>query len=718
MSFDPIRPQKKLIPTKINVPIAIDGRLDEPVWRTIPALDDFVEINPTQGARPSQRTVVKVAYTETFLYVATECYDESGVRSLRVPDFRRDFNNFDHDHVAIVIDGFHDARNAMAFLFNPFGVQRDVLCFDDRFFDVEWDALWRVRTQRTDTAWLAEVAIPWKTLRYPANEQTFQTWGINFCRQRRSTNEYYSWSPFPRAYSLTRMAYEGLLDSLQVPASRTNLRVQPYSLLNVRKEHGKPGQHATFKAGGEAKWAMSPSQVLDLTFNTDFAQADVDQQINNVQRFSYFFPERRQFFLENAGLLRPGLNVNPDGNKGTQMVIQPFFSRRIGLDDNGQAIPLQVGTRYIRRGDESNLGLMALRQGSGDSLAPTHFFIGRYTHNLRRSNTLGVLLTARVPENGPDSRLPAYSNWSGSVDGFFRLSQQLEMNGMLSGTSNQGKAGSGMAGYAQVYYRSDQLVAWWNQSFVTAGYDPEVGFVNRRNAVVSSPGFYLQLRERKWLPRFARTFAPGVKTDFVQTATTGRLEEVNIAAYPVWFNFHNGGFAGFAYKYQYQRLQQDFEPLNTTIVKGTYQFHQLHLFLASDPSRKWSTNFEWMTGGFYDGHLNYGLLKTRFSPVPHLALDGSLESYFLRSVGEQRSSGEYYLYSVQARLSFSPRLQTFFLFQRNTTDRTDGFNARFSWEYRPLSYVFLVFNSRSFLEKELRDTASGGIIKLSYLKQF
>jgi hypothetical protein len=713
--FDPIQPQKKIIPTAIESFLSIDGLLNEPEWTSINGIDDFVTVSPVQGEKPSQRTIVKLAYNKVFLYIAAICMDS--VKRLRVPDFKRDFFPPDHDHFAIMIDGFKDERNAMAFLFNPFGVQRDVLCFDDRFFDVEWDALWQVRTHITDAAWIAEVAIPWKTLRYPATDIDFQTWGINFCRARRSTNEYYTWSPFPRAFSLTRMSYEGLVDSLQPPRSGTNLRIQPFSLVNAHKNNLKKRWETNFKAGGEAKWAIRSNKVFDFTINTDFAQADVDQQINNVQRFSYYFPEKRPFFLENASLFKPGLDVNPDGNKGTLMVIQPFFSRRIGLDDKGQPLPIQVGARYIDRSENYNIGLMSLRQTGNDSLAPSDFFIGRYTHNIGKGNTLGALMTSRLHEPSGNQK-NSYANWSGSVDGFFRFNSKLEMNGMLSGTINTGKdGGKGWAGYGQLYYKSDQFIAWWNQSFVTANYSPEIGFVNRSNVVSTSPGFYFLMRN-KWLPKFARTFAPGLKSDVIQTASTGKLEEINIAAYPVWFNFHSGGSFGFAFQYQYQQLHSSFHPLNTTIEQGTYHFNQLHFFYATDASKKWSADAEYLLGGFYNGRLHYTMVGTRFSPIPHIAFRARGEQYKLKQVGMDIASADYYLYSLETRFALTPRLQLFLIYQENTSDRTKGFNSRFSWEYKPLSYVYLVFNNRAWTQNSLKQMDNTCIFKINYLRQF
>lgn len=195
------------------------------------------------------------------------------------------------------LDPFLDKRNAIVFQTNPYGVQRDLLAFDDAFFDREWDGYWKVRTTRTDSGYVAEMQIPWATIRYPKGE--IQDWGIQFVRRSRRLGEQSSWSPYPRAYNPYRMPYAGLLKGIEPPAPSVNLRVQPYLLTNFNRqfENGKlVSEQFSPKIGGEIKWAITPHTVLDLTFNTDFAQADVDRQVQNLTRFSVLFPERRQFF--------------------------------------------------------------------------------------------------------------------------------------------------------------------------------------------------------------------------------------------------------------------------------------------------------------------------------------------------------------------------------------------------------------------------------------
>jgi len=718
-TFDPVQPPKRVVATRIDTSLVIDGSLDEPAWQYAAVVHDFGEIDPLQGGMPGQRTAVKLLYNKEYLYIAAVCGDSVGKGGLRVPNFQRDFNPPDHDHFAILIDGFHDARNAMAFLVNPYGVQRDVLCFDNRLFDVDWDGLWKVRTSRSDSGWIAEIAIPWKTLRYPDNGGNLQTWGINFVRKRRTGNEAYSWSPFPRELSLTSMAYAGLLDSLQLPRPGTNLRVQPYALVDVRQEHRGSGTTVSFKPGGDVKWALKTNQVLDLTVNTDFAQADVDQQVNNLQRFSVSFPEKRPFFLENASLLQAGLDRNPDGNKQTQMIIQPFFSRKIGLDGAGNPVDIRYGGRYVYRGDNQAAALMAIRQApSADSMGLTDFFAGRWTQRLGRKHAvqIGGLVTSKVDE-AVGVKGSMGSNWSATLDGFYRIDQKWQASGMVSGTDGSGADQQGMAGYGQLFYKDNFFTGWLNESFVSRHYNPGVGFVNRSNVVCTSPGFYFTSRS-KWLPSFLRSFAPGMSTDLLHTLSTGKLEEARVSAWPLWLEFQNGGYVGLACAYSYQRLSAAFQPLNASILPGRYSYARPSIELSSDASRKWSVYYNLSLGGYYDGRLLYNNVSLRYSPLPMAAFSGSVESYAVKDLGASRLTATYYLYNVQARLAWNPRLQVVAFYQHNSSNASEALNVKFSWEYRPLCYVYLVWNSRGMVANGISDRMNAAISKVSFLKQF
>jgi len=712
--FKPDSVKKEMIATKISGQLHIDGILNEEEWKWAKPSPEFVQVEPQQGKAPNQKTETKVLFNRQYLYFGIIAHDSGGRKAIRATDFRRDFSVRSHDHVALSLDGFNDHRNAMAFLANPYGVQRDLLVFDDIFTDLDWDGLWKVRTTRTDSGWIAEIAIPWQTLRYPKTADSLQTWGLNVYRNRRLTNEISAFSPFPRSFSFTRMAYAGLLKNLQPPPPRANIRIQPYALSSYDKYKNFPSttdpEQNKFRAGGDLKWAINPNSILDLTFNTDFAQADADRQVNNVTRFSVFFPEKRQFFLENASLFGAGVGPSEDISGGT-MRIQPFFSRRIGLDNYGNPIPLDAGGRYVYRSSKRNYGGMIMRQRKNDNTPATNFMVGRFSENLGQQNRLGGLITVKNNSNG--------TNFVGAVDGFFRLGESHSLNTMLIHSSNNKGGKDGFAGYAQYYFTNNQWKIWWTQTVVTKNFDPAMGFVSRSDVIGTTPGIFWYYRGNK-LPfkKWIRAFEPGILVEYYHQASTGKLLEGQVNINPVWFNFQGGGFLGYLINPTFQRLTEPFAPLGIVISEGTYHYVRHEFYFSTDPSKIIGLNSNFGTGSYFNGKLNTVNISLRFSPVPHFSLTGQFNRNHFKKVGDNEESLIADLFSISGRLALNPRLQLIGFYQKNSQSNLSNYNIRLSWEYRPLSYFYFVFNHRGFDNTQMkRQTEDHVIFKLSYLKQ-
>ncbi len=613
-------------------------------------------------------------------------------------------------------DGFLDKRNAMIFTTNPHGVQRDFLSFDANYIDLDWDGLWRVRTSRTDSGWVAEFAIPWKTLRYPKSIDSLQTWGFNINRSRRITNENYSFSPFPRAFSVLRMDYAGLLINLQPPPPSPNIRFQPFLLTSFDKYKnidGRKPEVFNSKIGGEIKWAINSNSVLDLTFNTDFAQADADRQVNNVTRFSVFFPERRQFFLENASLFGVGIAQSFDLSGGS-MRIQPFFSRKIGLDASGNPIPIDAGVRFVHRSLKSNFGGMFIKQRAFGGTPATNYLIGRFSQNFGKQNRIGGLFTAKQGS--------ANTNILGTLDGFFRFNAEHSLNWMAS-TSHDTKFNStGFAGAGQYYFANNQWKIWWTESVVSKNYNPEVGFVSRNDVIATTPGIFWYNRG-KWIPfkKLIRSFEPSILVEFYNQISTGQLTERSVGLSPFWVMLQSGGFIGHIYSPTYQNLTDGFSPLGVKINKGKYNYGRHTVYIGSDGSKKLSFNLLGEFGGYFGGKLNTTDLKIQFAPIPHISINARFNRNNFKEVGEAKTNKTIDLVAFEGRFALNPRLQLITFYQKNTDLKAENINIRLSWEYQPLSFLYLVYNKREFdnsLKPGIRSQEDHAIAKISYLKQF
>lgn len=713
--FKPNPNKNTLEAMETSGPIKVDGVLDEADWAKTKPHPRFTQVDPYQGEAPNHDTEIKVLFDEDNLYFGIFCKDSLGKKAIRATDFKRDFNFRTHDLVTLCFDGFNDERNAMSIVVNPYGVQRDYLSFDAMYYDIEWDGRWTTRTTRTDQGWIAEIAIPWKTLRYPKTDEPTQNWGFQLYRNRRLTNEITAFSPFPRSFSAARMDYAGRLTNLKPPPPTANIQVKPYLLTSYNRYKGNnpdiEDENTDVKAGGEFKWAVDPNNVLDITVNTDFAQADVDRQVNNISRFSVFFPERRQFFLENASLF--GINVGPGGrSQGGSMVVQPFFSRSIGLDNEGNPLPIDVGGRFVHRASRRNYGGIYIRQAGNSTISGTNFLVGRYSENFGKQNRIGALVTAK---NGSEN-----TNITGTVDAFIRLGEPHSINALLSYSGNTEIGGGGFSGIAQYYYTSNKWKAWWTQSVITKDFNPEMGFVSRSDVIGTTPGITRFFRGEKMpFKQWLRAYEPSVHAQFYHQASTGKLIERQLTGNPLYLNLQNGGNFGYEVTSFFQNLTETFTPLGLSVPMGEYDYVQHSVFGNSDPSKKLNFGGEIQWGSYFDGDLTSYNAQVGYSPLPHISLGGSFNRIEFDDVGTGNISKKVDLFSLESRLALNPRVQLSGFLQKNTENDLTNINIRFSWEYSPLSFVYLVFNDRDFNETLYgNQTEQQAIVKINFLKQF
>ncbi len=713
--FEPDSIRKEITAVQISGNIKVDGILNEPEWSQAIASPEFIQVEPLQGNIPNYKTEVRILYNRQFMYIGIFCRDSLGKKSIRATDFKRDFDYRSHDLVSLAFDGFNDKRNAMCFVTNAYGVQRDLLSFDDLYYDVDWNGLWRVRTLQTDSGWYAEMAIPWQTLRYPKTTDSIQNWGFNIYRNRRLTNEISAFSPFPRIFSSLRMDYAGLLKNLQPPPPKPNVRIQPYFLGSYdRYKNFDPtikAEASSYKLGGEIKWAINPNSVLDLTANTDFAQADADQQVNNVTRFSVFFPEKRQFFLENASLFGGGIGPQDDYSGGS-MRIQPFFSRSIGLDDNGNPIPIDVGGRYVYRSSKRNFGAIVMRQRGSDISPATNFFVGRFSENFGEQNRIGGLVTVK--------NRPGGSNIVSTVDGFFRVGASNSFNTLIVHSTNTNGGKQGYAGFLQYFNTNNHHKIWLTESFVSKDFDPAMGFVSRTDVIGTTPGMNWFYRGNK-LPfkKFVRAYEPGFSPEIYHQASTGKLIETQWNFFPLWLNMQSGAYLGYGIVPSFQLLAEPFEPLGVTIATGRYHYLRHQLWASTDPSKMLNLQMIYTFGEYFNGNLNSSDWKLQFAPIPYISLTGRFNRNHFMGVGSLKTNSTVDLYSIEGRFALNPRIQLVGFYQRNSENSSDNYNIRFSWEYEPLSNIYIVFNHHGFNNLQSKFLTEDHVIaKISYLRQF
>ncbi|MEM7185271.1 MAG: DUF5916 domain-containing protein [Bacteroidota bacterium] len=693
--------------------IVVDGILDEPDWQGVEVIEDFFRREPRQGGEIKYKTQVRFLYDEKNLYVSARCLDSLGVKGVRIQDLRRDFSWGENDIFGIALDPQNLKQYAQGFQTTPYGNQRDFQNFNGNSFDTGWNTLWRVRTQRTQDGFMVEMAIPFKSLRYnlPENGNTIE-WGMTLVRYARRDIEVSTFPPIPQSFTPYRMTYAARLTGIEVPPPSANIRVEPYALYQY--DESKEGDVTTEsnndpKGGVDAKWAINPKTVLDLTVNTDFAQADVDRAVNNLERFNIFFPERRQFFLENSGIWAGGF----------QQSIRPFFSRRIGLQGsfNATPAPIDVGARFTQRTAENALAGLFVRQRETDNSAAANFGVIRYLKNYGRENNVGVMVTHRLDEASNDIGLESNNNTTITIDGQIRPTSQWDVQYLLSSSIDEQTGDTGFAGRIFVGNDTNTYYYGWVTEYTDANYNPRMGFVRQTDVIRHNPGGYYIWRPKKidWI----RRWDPGVFANYNHDATDpGSFQQASLYIFPIYTWFKDNSFVEVSFTPTWQNINFDFTPLGIEIEQDRYQYTRYTLQYRTDQSKKLSATVSYDFGNFYNGTRNTVFGGLRYAPLPHIAFNANYEYNDINDLGIDNEDLETNLYTANLRLALNPRVQLSTFYQFNSFDDQGRWNVRFSWEYMPLSFVYLVFNDTRIDAFDPLQQQTQFISKITFLKQF
>lgn len=676
--FDPppLEARRKLPAAHTDTPPDIDGDLSDAVWAKATVSGDFVQSEPKQGEKATHRTTVRMLYDDTAIYLAWDMEQPGGWTAFNQRNLKRDFETNECDAVSVLLDSLGDGRNAFVFAVNPFGAQRDVQVIDDDLVEPNWDTLWRVQTRRTDQGWTAEFAIPWRSLRYGGPGTT---WGIQLLRRERGINEDVVWSPIPRTVGPARMPYAGVIEGLEPPKpSLLNIQLRPYVIGRM----GITGNDAPVlapNAGGEATWNPTSNTVLDLTGNTDFAETDVDRRVVNLSRFSVFFPERRQFFLESAGVFSAGFNG----------FLQPFFSRQIGLSSSG-TVPITAGGRFVYRTPNESAGALVVHTLHTKDENSSLFGVARYSRNLGDQSRLGGMVVARQDFDGPAGE--GVTNVVPVVDGFVRLGP-VTMTGSAMGSVTSTKSGGaklGASGTLEARLQGN----WGNLNtygmFVSPDFEARAGFVARQNFIGGGVNAGLDLRP-EWLPSFIRNFGPWVDGFALWAADDRHFMEANVTFSPIWMQLAGGDELWMYVEHSEQVLTEAFTPVkNTEFKKGAYSYERGGFAFSTQASRKFALTADVAGGTYYSAATFNGLVRGSVQPIPHVSLSAQYSYNRFWGAGVQGEFADTHLLLLETRLALTPKLQLIGSYQRDTDGNVSVLNARVAWEFLPLSFVYLV----------------------------
>jgi hypothetical protein len=668
---------------RLTQPLVFDGRLDDAVYHTTEPAPKFLQQEPRVGELATEQTEMWVFFDDRNVYVSARMHDSEPDRMV-ADEMRRDASIYQNEHFVVIFDTFHDHRTGFFFQTNPLGAVRDALIVDENTANYDWNAVWDVKVHRDETGWTSEMVIPFKSLRYPTGKE--QVWGINARRWERRINEHSLLSITPPGTppnnAVQRLANAATLVGMEVPPPAHNIELKPYGVSNLTTNRvSTPPVSNRFDRdiGIDAKYGITSNVTLDLTVNTDFAQVEIDEQQVNLTRFSLFFPEKRDFFLEGQGIF-DFANTGGGGFRTPDAPIM-FFSRRIGLD-GGQPVPIKGGARLTGRLGKTSLGLLEIQTDEGpQGLTPaTNFLVARVKRDVLRRSNIGLIATRRSPRTGAPG-----SNALLGVDTSLNLFENVQAGSYYARTNTPGLTGNDSSYRGYFRYVHDRYGLEAERMKVGEAFNPEVGYVPRpditRTDLVArfSPRIrsVRSLRKLEWNTELER---------FVN----GRRElETRVASGTFRIEFNSSDVFTATYHNDYEFVTVPFRISGGPLLPiGVYEFNEGVIQFNAGAQRPVSGRFTLTAGEFYSGHRQQFEYNGRVKVSSQLAFEPRiLASHITLPDGAFTTK----LLGARTTYTVTPRMFVSGLVQYNSSLNTVESNIRWRWEYQPGSDLFVVY---------------------------
>jgi hypothetical protein len=711
--------------TRLGDTLVIDGALEESVYQTVASISGFIQVEPAAGEPASESTEAWVFFDDSNIYVAARLWDSAPESRWVVNEMRRDsFNILNNENVSFAFDTFYDRRNVVIFNITPIGGRMDGQGTNERNWNGDWNPIWEVRTGRFEGGWSFEARVPFKSLQYRPGRR--QVWGFQMRRQVRWKNESSYLTRLDRALAqmgVFQASQAASLVGLEVPRAGRPFEIKPYAIGDVASDRTATPT-VTNDPGGNIgidviKYGLTQNLTADFTVNTDFAQVEADEQQVNLTRFSLFFPEKREFFLENQGTFAFGTGggFGPGGGSADAPIL--FYSRQIGLY-GGREVPIRGGGRLTGRTGAFTLGLLNIHSGDEPtSGAPrTGFTVARLKRDVLRRSSIGAIFTHRSesivsPGDG--------SNQAYGVDATFAFYDNLSINGYWARTQTTGLSGSDSSYSGQLRYNGDRYGASAEHLFVDKLFSPEVGFV-RRHDMRKNAGS-LRFSPRPASIRAIRKFSWEGTFNYI-TDVSGVLETRDGTGL-FGIEFENSDRFQLSHSNNYDFLKQPFLIAPDIVIPvGGYDFHNTQVGYSFGAQRRVSGNVLVEHGTFYDGTKTTltagrgGQFPGRIEVTPRVSVEPGLS---LNWVALPQGSFTATLVTTRTTYTMTPLMFVSALVQYNSSNTTLGANVRLRWEYQPGSELFVVYNEgrdtltpRGFPELENRSF----IVKVNRLFRF
>jgi uncharacterized protein DUF5916 len=689
---------------RLSEALVVDGLLRDPIYSQVRAISDFIQQEPHEGEPATERTELWIFFDDTNLYVAVRCLDSQPDR-LIANEMRRDGNVFQNDHVQFVVDTFYDRRSGLSFQTNALGALRDQEISDERTINTDWNTVWDVKSARTADGWSTEFAIPFKSLRYRASGP--QTWGLNMQRTIRWKNERSFLSGVPASYGgrgINKLSSAATLVGIEVPPQGPNLEIKPYAISAVTTNRQATPlllNDLSGDAGVDVKYGLTRGLTADFTYNTDFAQVEEDEIQVNLTRFSLFFPEKRDFFLEGQGIFGFGPSREGGFSGGaTSLVPVMFFSRRIGLSE-GQQVPILAGGRVTGRQGRYTVGALNIETKASQSAAAvaTNFSVVRLRRDILQRSAIGFIGTHRSPRDAGQIDSQVFG-----VDAALAFFENLTINSYYARSRTPGRRGDESSYLGQLAYAGDRYGTNLEHLSVGDGFNPEIGFLRRDS-------FRRSYAQGRFSPRPRsgpiRKVSIEGSIDYIADLD-GRLESREAQA-SLRAELNSGGFWSTDYTRNYELITAPFEiATGVSVMPGGYNFHGVQSQYNLGPQWRLTGRFNMSSGSFYGGTRHEVGYQGRVELNSQFSIEPRLSVNWVDLPGGRFTAR---LFGSHATYTLSTRMAVSALVQYNSSNSTTSSNVRFRWEYRPGSDLFIVYSDG----RETGGTHLGGLQNQSFV---
>jgi hypothetical protein len=693
----------RAIATRTTATIRLDARLDELAWQQAPPIGRFVQREPVEGSEPSEETDVRVLYTDNALYIGVLCRDRSPSDIIST-QLTRDADLGVDDRIMIVLDPFFDHRNGFFFQVNPAGARSDGQVSNNaERLNQDWDGIWNAAARITDQGWVAEIEIPFKTLRFKPGQST---WGLNVEREIKRRQEVDRWTASRQNIWIGNLAEAGRLEGLDGLRQGLGLDVRPYV------SGGADGGDGEFAGGVDLFKNVTPNLNAAVTVNTDFAETEADFRQVNLTRFPLFFPEKRAFFLEGAGVFDIAGLVNTTD-------IRPFFSRRVGLLED-VAVPIRVGVKLTGRQSDYNIGVLDVETGSlrddaltGGSVSRQNLLAARVSRNLLQQSWIGGIVTHGNPAgSGANTLLGSDARFATST---FRGDKNLSLDLFLLATDDGASGKRDGAGGFKLDYPNDRWDVALNWKQIGDHFRPALGFVPRAGIRKTDVSLAFQPRPERWgIRQFFFELNPQAVTNL-----ENQLETWTVFTAPFNALTESGDQIEANYAAQFERLDEPFEISSGVVVPpGSYRWSRYSAKVETADKRPWVVQASWGWGGFYRGTLRRLELDVTLKPNTHVALSAEFERNDV-----ELPQGSFYtdILTLRADYNFTPNVSWANLTQYDNESRIAGLQSRFRWILQPGNDFFIVINRgwyRTLDEDRFEPIFDRGSAKLQYTFRF